>query len=167
VQGLGVGTSNEIADYYRLKQDQVRPALASLLESGEVVEAEVDGWSGKAYAAASALNGAEDVIPKHPPRFLAPFDNFMWERKRVERLFGFRYRVEIYVPEPKRQYGYYVLPLLVRGTLGGRADLKLDRAAGVLRVRSLYLEGAEPKEAQAALEDLATFLGARDIDLPG
>ena len=81
-------------------------------------------------------------------------------------MFGFRYRVEIYVPEPKRQYGYYVLPLLARANLGGRADLKLDRQAGVLRVRGLWLEGAEPMEAQSALEALARQLGATDIDMP-
>jgi uncharacterized protein YcaQ len=98
---------------------------------------------------------------------LAPFDNLMWERSRVERIFGFRYRVEIYVPEPRRTFGYFVLPLLARGRLGGRADLKLDRKASVLRVRGLWLEGAEPDEAQSALEDLAKHLGARDIDLPG
>jgi uncharacterized protein len=91
----------------------------------------------------------------------------MWERRRVERIFGFRYRVEIYVPEPKRQYGYYVMPLLVRGQLGGRADLKLDRKESVLRVRGLWLEGAELAEAYAAFEELARHLGARDIDLPG
>jgi uncharacterized protein YcaQ len=98
---------------------------------------------------------------------LAPFDNVLWERTRVERLFGFRYRVEIYVPEPKRVFGYFVLPLLVRGGLRGRADLKLDRQAGVLRVRGLWLEGASPAEAQTALEALARHLRAADIDLPG
>jgi len=73
---------------------------------------------------------------------------------------------KIYVPEAKRQYGYYVLPLLAHGQLGGRADLKLDRKAKVLQVRGLWLEGAEPDAARAALEDLATHLGAADIDLP-
>jgi uncharacterized protein YcaQ len=105
-------------------------------------------------------------VPDHRPTFLAPFDNLLWERARVERIFGFRYRVEIYVPEPKRQYGYFVLPLLARGRLGGRADLKLDRKDSVLRVRGLWLEGAEPSEARSALEDLARHLGARDLDLP-
>jgi uncharacterized protein len=80
-------------------------------------------------------------------------------------MFGFRYRVEIYVPEPKRQYGYFVLPLLARGQLGGRADLKLDRKSGLLHVLGLWLEGAEPAEAQMAFEDLARHLGARDIQL--
>jgi uncharacterized protein YcaQ len=131
-----------------------------------MVQVDVEGWGKPAYATPTVLNGPLDV-PQHRPRLLAPFDNLMWERSRVERIFGFRYRVEIYVPEPKRQYGYFVLPLLARGRLCGRADLKLDRKEHVLRVRGLWLEGAEPTEAQVALEDLATHLGAHDIDLPG
>ena len=71
------------------------------------------------------------------------------------------------MPEPKRQYGYYVMPLVARGALGGRADLKLDRKTSVLMVRGLWLDGAEPAEARAALQDLAGQLGARDLDLPG
>jgi uncharacterized protein YcaQ len=163
---LGVGTTGEIADYFRLQQADVKQALKALQHDREVVEIAVEGWPTLAYATPAALEGPLDV-PEHPPRFMAPFDNLIWERKRVERLFGFRYRIEIYVPEPKRQYGYYVVPLLARGGLRGRADLKMDRAAGVLRVHAMYLEGAEPQEAQAALEDLAVFLGAADIDVLG
>jgi uncharacterized protein len=159
---LGVGTPADIADYFRLKLANVKLALSQLAHAGEVVEVDVEGWPSPGYSVPAALEGPLD-IPGHPPRFVAPFDNVMWDRKRVERLFGFRYRIEIYVPEPKRQFGYYVLPLLVRGGLHGRADLKLDRAAGVLRVRALYLEGADASEAQLALEELATFLGATDI----
>ena len=159
---LGVGTVADVADYFRLKLPAVKPALADLREAGEIVEAVVEGWPAPAYSTPATLDGPFDP-PDHPPRFIAPFDNVMWDRGRVERLFGFRYRIEIYVPEPKRQFGYYVLPLLARGQLLGRADLKLDRAAGVLRVRGLYLEGAEPSEAQAALEEMAAFLGVDDI----
>jgi uncharacterized protein YcaQ len=167
LERLGVATAIETADYFRLKPvDQVKPALAGLLVDGDIVPVEVEGWRAKAYSTPTVLDGPLDV-PDHRPTFLAPFDNFMWERSRVERIFGFHYRVEIYVPEPKRQFGYFVLPLLARGQLGGRADLKLDRKEGVLRVRGIWLEGAEPSEAQSALQDLATHLGARDIDLPG
>ena len=165
--GLGVATAIEMADYFRLKPaDGVKAALAGLIADGEIVQVDVEGWARAAYALPEALRGPLDV-PAHRPTLLAPFDNLMWERGRVERLFGFHYRVEIYVPEPKRRFGYFVLPLLARGTLGGRADLKLDRQSGVLRVRGLWLEGAEPAEAQSALEDLARHLGATDIDLPG
>ncbi len=167
LRGLGVATAIEMADYFRVKPaDNARAALASLIEDGSIVPIEVAGWNARAYSTPELLNGPLDV-PQHPPALLAPFDNLMWERSRVERIFGFRYRVEIYVPEPKRLYGYYVLPLLVRGQLGGRADLKLDRKESVLRVRGLWLEGAEPAEAYEAFEELARHLGARDIDLPG
>jgi uncharacterized protein len=167
LEGLGAATAIEMADYYRLKpSDQVKAALAGLLEDGEIVGLDVEGWAKQAYTTPAALE-SDLGVPVHRPTFLAPFDNLMWQRNRVERIFGFRYRVEIYVPEAKRQYGYFVLPLLARGQLVGRADLKLDRQAKTLQVRGLWLEGAEPAEAQSALEDLATHLGAADIDLPG
>ena len=102
-------------------------------------------------------------VPTHRPTFLSPFDNLVWERERVERVFGFRYRIEIYVPEPKRHYGYYVLPLLAQGQLAGRADLKLDRPNGTLRVQCLWLEGATPDDATSALRDLAAHLGVQTI----
>jgi uncharacterized protein YcaQ len=160
---LGVATAGEIIDYYRLRPPLPRSLLRHLVADGEIVEVALEGWKAPAFSTPAALEGPLDV-PEHPPTLLAPFDNLMWERTRVERTFGFRYRVEIYVPEPKRQFGYYVLPLLARGGLRGRADLKLDRQAGVLRVRRSYLEGAEPAEARAALEALARHLGATDID---
>jgi uncharacterized protein YcaQ len=167
LERLGVSTAIEMADYFRLKPvEQVKAGLAGLLADEQIVQVDVEGWGKPAYTTQAALNGPLRV-PEHRPTVLAPFDNLMWERDRVERIFGFHYRVEIYVPEPKRQYGYFVLPLLVRGGLRGRADLKLDRQAGVLRVRGLWLEGAEPAEAQIALQDLVHHLGASDLDLPG
>jgi uncharacterized protein YcaQ len=167
LERLGVATAIEMADYFRLKPvEQVKAALAGLLADERIVSVDVEGWGKPAYTTNAAMHGPL-TVPEHRPTLLAPFDNLMWERHRVERIFGFHYRVEIYVPEPKRQFGYFVLPLLVRGGLRGRADLKLDRQAGVLRVRGLWLEDAEPAELRIALEDLAGHLGARDLDLPG
>jgi uncharacterized protein YcaQ len=167
LRALGVATANELTDYYRLKPAEgVKVGFGALRDHSEVVEVEVEGWRAPGLSTLAALEG-ELSVPEHRPTFLAPFDNLLWERNRVERMFGFRYRVEIYVPEPKRQYGYFVMPLLARGQLGGRADLKLDRKAGAVRVRGLWLEGAEPAEAQSALEDLARYLGASDIEMPG
>jgi uncharacterized protein YcaQ len=167
LERLGVATIAEMADYFRLKPvDQVKAAAAGLLADAQIVAVDVEGWRTPSYSTQAALNGPLEV-PDHRPTLLAPFDNLLWERDRVERLFGFHYRVEIYVPEPKRLFGYFVLPLLAHGQLCGRADLKLDRKESILRVRGLWLEGAEPVEAQAALEDIASQLGARDIDLPG
>jgi len=164
VGALGVSSAKEAARYYSLTLQEWRPALASLEEAGEIVRLSVEGWRGVGYALPGALNGPLGV-PTHPPVFLSPFDNLIWERERAERLFGFSYRIEIYVPAPQRRYGYYVLPLLTGGALTGRADLKLDRAAGVLRVRAIYLEGAAPEDAASALRDLAAHLGAARVDV--
>jgi uncharacterized protein YcaQ len=168
IGALGVATGKDAAFYYQLAPQEWRSALASLEAAGEVVRLRVEGWSGPGYALPSALDGSLSV-PAHRPVFLSPFDNLIWERARTERLFGFFYRIEIYVPEPKRRYGYYVLPLLVDGALAGRADLKLDRRAGVLRVRAMYLEGTSAEEVTAAaagaLHDLAAHLSAARIDV--
>ena len=94
-------------------------ALKTLIGEGAVVPVEVEGWPA-AYADPTRLAGPL-TIPTHRPTFLSPFDNLVWHRARTERLFGFHYRIEIYTPEPKRQYGYYVLPLLVDGRIVGRA----------------------------------------------
>ncbi|HLZ10855.1 MAG TPA: crosslink repair DNA glycosylase YcaQ family protein, partial [Chloroflexota bacterium] len=99
------------------------------------------------------------------PTFLSPFDNLIWFRERVERVFKFRYRVEIYVPGPKREFGYYVLPLLVAGELVGRADLKLDRKGGILIVRALWIDRSRVEEASVALRSLAAHLSASAVSI--
>lgn len=141
-----------------------RTALRELVEAGEVVEVVVQGWRDKGYAMPSALERPLRA-PRHRPTLLSPFDNLVWERDRTERLFGFRYRIEIYTPEPKRTFGYYVLPLLVRGQIAGKADLKFDRAANVLRVKRLALDRCEVEEAQEALAEFAAHLGAERFEV--
>jgi uncharacterized protein YcaQ len=164
VEALGVATAIDAADYFRLQSSQWRAALRDLVESGEVVEVAVEGWPAPGYAILAALTGPL-APPDHSPVLLSPFDNLVWERHRAERLFSFRYRIEIYTPEPKRQYGYYVLPLLARGQLLGRVDVKLDREASVLRARTVWLEGATLDEATTALRDLAQHLGAESLQV--
>jgi uncharacterized protein YcaQ len=133
---LGVGTLSDLRDYYRLGPEDTRQAVAELVEAGELEPVAVRGWTQPAY---------RDPAAKVPRRvegraLLCPFDPLIWERDRTLRIFGFRYRVEIYVPEPKREYGYYVFPFLLDGELVARVDLKADRAAGVLRVQGAFAE---------------------------
>ncbi|WP_188985829.1 winged helix-turn-helix domain-containing protein [Saccharopolyspora thermophila] len=159
-QALGVATEPDLRDYYRLSPARSRQAVAELVEDGVLEPVTVHGWRQPAYRHVGAR-----VPRKITGRaLLCPFDPLIWERSRTERLFDFRYRIEIYVPEPKRQYGYYVFPFLLDGDLVARVDLKADRAAGVLRVPGAFLEPGRDAadvlpELAGALHDMAGWLG--------
>ncbi|GAB3587135.1 crosslink repair DNA glycosylase YcaQ family protein [Amycolatopsis endophytica] len=133
---LGVATEPDLRDYYRLGPETSRRAVAELVEEGVLEQIEVRGWRGPAYR----LVGARMPRKVAGRALLCPFDPLIWERARTERLFGFRYRIEIYVPEPQRVHGYYVFPFLLDGELVARVDLKSDREAGVLRVQGAFAE---------------------------
>lgn len=157
---LGLGTEADIRDYFRLSARQVKPALADLVSAGEIERVTVDGWSTPAYLRAGR------AVPRHDrgTALLCPFDPLIFFRPRVERLFEFHYRIEIYVPAQRRQYGYYVWPLLMDGRLVARVDLKADRAANSLRVLGVFGEpGTERPRVAAALagelESMASWLG--------
>ena len=132
----GVATVGDLADYYRQKPAAVKPLIAELIEEGELRTVAVDGWAEKAFVHRSAK------LPKqlHATALLSPFDSLVWCRPRIERLFDFHYRIEIYTPKEKRKFGYYVLPFMMNSQMVGRVDLKADRANSKLLVHSVHTE---------------------------
>ncbi len=157
---LGVGTEADIRDYFRLSAQQVKPAIAELLAAGAIERADVDGWSAPAYLRAGR------TVPRvdRGTALLCPFDPLIFFRPRVERLFGFHYRIEIYTPAAQRRYGYYVWPLLMDGRLVARVDLKADRAGDSLRVLGAFGEAHIPRPRVIAalageLRSMASWLG--------
>jgi hypothetical protein len=167
-RALGVATVSDLAAHYGLKQRETAQAVAELVEEGALEPATVEGWGQPAYLARDAK------VPRRATgaALLAPFDNLMWDRQRVETLFGVRYRIEIYVPAHMRVHGYYVYPFLLGEQIAARVDLKADRAAGVLRVQAAHLEpGADEGDVAAALaaelRTAADWLALPDVHVAG
>ena len=135
-RAMGVATARDMAVYHRQKPKDTKTLIAELVEAESLLPIAVEGWGESAYLDPAAK------IPRSitAASFLSPFDSVCWERDRLERVFGFRYRIELYTPQPKREYGYYVLPFLMGDRFVGRADLKADRHAGVLLVQGVYGE---------------------------
>jgi uncharacterized protein len=162
-RSLGVGSADDLADYYRMPVREARPRLDELVEAGDLRRVRVEGWREPAYWHPEAR------LPRriNAASLLSPFDPVVWYRPRVARFFDFEYRIEIYVPGPKRRWGYYVLPFLLGDRLVARVDLKADRAGRRLLVLAAHLEPhAQPGPVASALADeLETW--ARWLDLDG
>jgi len=165
-RALGVGTADDVADYYRIRMPEARPLLKRLVAEGRLMEVAVQGWN------KPALLHPDARLPRSVQgrALLSPFDNLVWFRDRVERLWAFFYRIEIYVPEAKRIHGYYVLPFLLDGHLVARVDLKTDRKAGALLVKGAFAEPGVDlarvgRELAAELAAVAAWLGLGKVDV--
>ncbi len=161
---VGVGTQDDIADYYRISNPEARPHVEALVASGDLIQVAVEGWDKPAFRAAGSK------LPRQldASALLSPFDPVVWHRARGERLFDFRYRIEIYVPEPKREFGYYVLPYLMGERIVARVDVKAERKQGVLRVKGAWLESHADPDAVAPrlaeeLHSLAKFQKLEEV----
>ena len=162
-RAMGIGTGRDLRDYFRMPVEDTRARLAELVEMGALLAVRVKDWREPAYL---------DPAARWPRKIeaaalLSPFDNLIWFRERTERMFGVRYRIEIYVPAEKRQHGYYVLPFLEGDALTARVDLKSDRKAGVLIVQSAHAEpwttDATPVKLAEELRRMAAWLGLESV----
>lgn len=165
-RSYGVATMSDLADYHR--HTHVRELVYELVDEGRLWPVEVEGWTKAAFMHPDA------TVPRRitARAVLSPFDPVVWNRERAERLFGFHYRIEIYVPKAKRRWGYYVLPFLLGDELVARVDLKADRAASTLLVQSAWgeigIDADDVAHALAAeLSDLAGWLELERVHVVG
>ncbi len=163
VRALGIATAGDLRDYYRMPATDVQLPIAQLIEEKTIIPVTVHGWKQKAYLHKDARVGRKI----EGATLLSPFDPLIWHRPRTERLFGFRYRLEIYTPIHKREHGYYVLPFLLDGSLVARVDLKADRKARALVVQRAHIEPDAPGHAVERLMQelrlMASWLGLPDL----
>lgn len=164
-RALGVATASDLRDYFRLPPQDSHPRVEELVEAGMLFPVSVKGWTQQAYMHRDAK------LPRkvEARALLAPFDPLIWERARTERLFDFRYRIEIYTPAEKRVYGYYVFSFLLGERIVARVDLKADRQTGTLRVQATHSEPDAPPETASelwqALNEMASWLNLQRVEI--
>ena len=165
-QALGIATEFDLRDYFRLPIAETKTAITECVENGDLVPVKVDGWTKPTYIHKSTK------LPRKAggTALLSPFDPLCWERDRTERLFNFHYRIEIYTPQPKRKFGYYVLPFLNGEDISGRVCLKADRETGTLRANAIHHEEmVDPQETAKAmageLVKMAAWLGLPNVEV--
>jgi hypothetical protein len=166
-RALGIATETDLRDYFRLGVVDTRARLAELVEAGDLVPMQVEGWEKPGYL---------DPAARQPRQIearalLAPFDPLIWERDRTHRIFDFFYRIEIYTPVAKRKHGYYVLPFLLGDRLVGRVDLKADRQNDRLIAHAIHVEpGITRRFVEGPLREelrlMADWLGLSGLSLP-
>jgi uncharacterized protein YcaQ len=159
-KSLGIATASDLLDYHRQRPGAAKPVLAELVQRGELEQVRVEGWRDVAYM----LPGVTRPRSVNTRALVSPFDSLVWCRPRIERLWDFHYRIEIYTPEHKRIYGYYVLPFVLGDRIVARVDLKADRQAGLLLVHGAYSEPDVDlkhvvSELAAELKLMAQWLG--------
>jgi uncharacterized protein YcaQ len=172
---LGVATANQASDYYRQKKLKVRTLVEQFEAEGLVIPVEVEDWPEMAYVLPEDITLIGDIeTGQHQPKvttFLSPFDNLTWNRDRLAALFGFEYTLEMYVPQAKRQFGYYVMPILHNGRLVGRLDPKADRKTKTFLVRKIALEPGETLTDElvtgiaGALREFMEFHGSDHVEI--
>jgi uncharacterized protein YcaQ len=165
-RALGIATKTDIRDYFRLPVEDARRAVEELAETGDIRQVQVEGWTRPAYL----WKDARPARRFERAAVLSPFDPLVWNRDRAHRLFGFHYRIEIYTPAPKRQFGYYVLPVLVGEDLAGRLCMKADRQADTLRVNAAWREddvqpGPVAEAVAPTLVEMAQWLGLNRVEV--
>ena len=165
-RGLGVATEPDIGDYFRLPRAASKARVAELAAAGELIPVEVEGWNAPGYLWPAARRPRK----VHARALVTPFDSLIWFRPRTERLFDFRYRIEIYTPAAKRTHGYYVLPFLLGDTLVARVDLKSDRQRSALLVQGAFAEEGVDRDHVAAelaaeLQLVATWLDLERVSV--
>lgn len=179
-RSLGVSTLADLADYHRLKSAEARVAVQSLEQEGVLIPVAVEKWVDAKQTPQPAWLHRDARTPNRlaPDALLTPFDPLVWFRPRAERMFDFHYRIEIYTPKEKRQFGYYCLPLMVGGRLAGRIDLKADRANRKLLVQAAWQEPGAPARSSEVAErllasaarwqglDLVSFSGRGNLQIP-